>query len=154
MVGVRFFRDFLKHCQRDLLDDYFYSELVDLTTDADILTRIEAIDALTTISDYVDKSMLEQMDIQATVKDLIENHMNDYRVVLSKAMGRILFLLSKYNLHTELQQQFVETFKNFIDPSQNIEVRRNAAYNLPCFYTTFKDIVTDYDWEDVFLTFA
>ena len=60
---MRFFRDFLKHCQRDLLDDYFYSELVDLTTDADILTRIEAIDALTTISDYVDKSMLEQMDI-------------------------------------------------------------------------------------------
>lgn len=49
-IGVKFFSRFLRHCQPDFLK-VCYSELVDMTTDADILIRIEAIDALSTISD-------------------------------------------------------------------------------------------------------
>ncbi len=62
---------------------------------------------------------------------------DEIRIRMTKISGKVLDKLAQCMLATKYEAMFMEFFKVMIK-DKNIDVKIQAAYNLPCFYFTFR----------------
>ena len=62
---------------------------------------------------------------------------DEIRIRMTKISGKILDKIAQCMLAPKYESMFMDFFKSTIK-DKNIEVRAQAAYNLPCFYFTFR----------------
>ncbi len=119
----------------------FFDEIAELAADVDILVRIEGIELMTKYLQILKVDQVEA-DYVPNICELISqcsDTLTDIRVRVRMAMlaGQIIDKLSNFLLATKHQTMFLEYFKlSAEDPDEDI--RKGMAYNLPCFYFTFK----------------
>ena len=70
----------------------------------------------------------------------------------SRCFGKLIFSLQDYELEPSVHAAFVEYFKKMVASSE-LEIRENAAFNLPCMYYMYSYNET-IDFVDVYMTFS
>ena len=69
-------------------------------------------------------------------------------------VGRLLYVSSKFGMAEEIKDDFLDFFIVIFSKTDNAK-RMNAAYNLPCFYSIYKDsCIGSIDLEDVYAQLA
>ena len=90
-------------------------EIYELLDDEESYVRIEAIEAILEVLEKLELSTIEENVMPNLIKglDLEQNHIENV-VRMSKMIGKIVYKLSHFDLHTKYQEQFLTFFKGII----------------------------------------
>lgn len=114
--------------------DYFYDEMLELLNDMDIMVRLEALEAVVEI--IPSKINPEQMDkdiVPAFVRHLETEGDEECDQRMSAIFGKFLFNLPLEKQRKDNAVTFIKFYLR-ICTSSDLEVRKNAAVMLPCFF--------------------
>ncbi len=89
------------------------------------------------------------------VLDTIDITIEDILLRLAKLMGKIVFNLKHFDLHILFRDKMVEFFVNSCQ-NKDVEMRRAASFNLPCFFQLYRDFQEDMnlDFKEIYLQFS
>ena len=111
--------------------DQYIMELIELVNDEEGNIKIEAIEILSDLLEHVDKGYVEK-DFVAAVLDTMTVDIQDIVMRLAKIIGKVVYKMSQYELHIAYKDKFIGFYQEMYHHKE-IEMRRHAAYNLPCF---------------------
>lgn len=145
MDGVLFIRDYLplaKDCPN--FETIYFPQLIELLNDEESFIRIEAIDVAT---DMIDKMTEEQIENEfiKMIFDTIDCNVEEILLRLAGSLGRIVYALKRFDLYLKHKDKFLEFYMSTVHHKE-IEMRKKAAYNLPCFNALYKDHCEDIDF--------
>lgn len=110
--------------------------MADLAADEELLVQIEGIEIMTEYLSCIKRAEVEKdfiPNFEKMLKVTQDAAINDeIRARMAKLVGKAIDKLSLHQLTASLEQQSMEYFKAMIKDKDN-EVRKWAAYNLPCF---------------------
>ncbi len=115
-----FFKDYFEENAQKLigterLQDYYLPEIYELLVDEESYVRVEAIEATLEILEQLDLDIIEEKFMPGLIKglDIEENHIENI-VRMSKMIGKIVYKLSHFELHTKYQEQFLTFFRGIV----------------------------------------
>ncbi len=116
--------------------------MLELAADEEALVRMEGIDIMTEYLGLIKKENVEN-DYAPNVNKMLKIASdpitaNEIRIRMAKLSGKILDSFASFLLEGKYQDMFIEFYKCAIQ-DKLVEVRIGAAYNLPCFYFTYKN---------------
>lgn len=128
----------------------FTESLTRLMTDEESLVKIDAFETITLCLPYFKESDLDLVipPLQETIiKDTVEN--DEFVLPLVAILGQLLYNLDQVGKLDSLKSDWLKFYrKNLV--SEDEEIRKKAAYNLPYFFTRFYDETQDPEDNQIF----
>lgn len=96
-------------------------------------------------------SQIEKEFVPVIINNLDLN-IDEIEIRLAKIIGKIAYKIKGYDLHLEYKKQFVDFFIKACNHKE-MDMRRHAAYNLPCFNVLYKEYQEELgvNFQDYFL---
>ncbi len=131
--AVIFFRDYLPKVisSSTRFENIYIPNLIELLNDEESYIKIEGIACTVEIMDKLSQEEIEKEFIPV-VFNVIDCNVEEIMIRLSHMLGKIVYELRRYDLNLKHKAKLVEFFQTICN-HKDIEIRRNAAYNLPCF---------------------
>ena len=124
----------------------------ELLQDPEIRVRQGAIESFIELISFFDAEDVKSEFVPALQSHLQKDHDENCNVRTSRCFGKLIFSLQDYELEPSVHAAFVEYFKKMVASSE-LEIRENAAFNLPCMYYMYSYNET-IDFVDVYMTFS
>ena len=110
--------------------------LYELIDDEEIFVRIEAVEAISNVTEALDTKTLEKELIPPLLKLLTLGLHDEIDQRMSRMIGSIVYCLINSELHLKYKEQLLNYYKTLLDHNKDA-ILINACYNLPAFHTIY-----------------
>lgn len=85
--------------------------------------------------------------------DTIDCNVEEILLRLAGSLGKIVYSLKRFDLYLKHKDKFIEFFLTTVR-HKDTEMRKKAAFNLPCFNQLYKDHCEDVDFQELYYQFS
>jgi hypothetical protein len=115
----------------------YLQEIIELLNDEEAYIRIEALETLTELLEYLEPTLIEKEFLHAFI-DMIDIGIEDLILRLANILGKIVHGLKQFDMHKLHIEKILEFYREICN-HKDLEMRKEGAYNLACFNLYYKE---------------